>query len=232
MACGARRTYAFAVSVEVLADPGDRAELRAQRIIGARDRRRALLLTAQPALRVSAFVLVVAGSCAVLYGWGRPVNPLLIFACAVAVAIAAKLTRRVTPPRLSSAARAQATVREAWRVLRADADEARPYPRYAVWASEADDGTVGLWRITRPAGDEYALTATLLTSLHALDTAAAAEAMADARAAADRDEQAAMAELVASHAAESERALAVERDTAELEALRVEARGLARALRR
>jgi hypothetical protein len=41
-----------------------------------------------------------------------------------------------------------------------------------------------------------------------------------------------MAELVAWHAAESERALAAEQDTAELEALRVEARGLARALRR
>jgi hypothetical protein len=56
--------------------------------------------------------------------------------------------------------------------------------------------------------------------------------MADARAAADRDEQAAMAELVARHAAESERALTAERDTAELQALRIEARGLARALRR
>jgi hypothetical protein len=116
-------------------------------------------------------------------------------------------------------------------VLRVDADETRPYPRYAIWAAEADDGTVGLWRITRPAGDDYALTAALLTSLHALDTAAAAEAMADARAAADRDEQAAMAELVSRHAAESDQALTVERDTAELEALRVEARGLARALR-
>jgi hypothetical protein len=231
VARGARRTYAFPVSVELLADPGDRAELRAQRIVGARDRRRALLLTAQPALRVSAFVLVVAGSCAVLYGWGRPVNPLLIFACALAVASAAKLTRRATPPRLSQAARAQATVREAWRVLRVDADETRPYPRYAIWAAEADDGTVGLWRITRPPGDAYALTATLLTSLQALDTAAAAEAMADARAAADRDEQAAMAELVSRHAAASDRAVAVERDAAELEALRIEARGLARALR-
>jgi hypothetical protein len=226
------------VSLDVLADPGDRAELRAQRIIGARDRRRALLLTAQPALRVFAFALVVAGSCAVLYGWARPVNPLLIFACAVAVTGAAKVTRRVTPPRLSSAARAQATAREAWRVLRADADEARPYPRFAIWAAEADDGTVGLWRITRPAGDvrasdgEYALTATLLASLDALDTAAGAEAMADARAAADRDEQAAMAELLASHAAGADRALRDEQDTAELEALRIEARGLARALRR
>jgi hypothetical protein len=40
-----------------------------------------------------------------------------------------------------------------------------------------------------------------------------------------------MAELVSRHAAESHGALAVERDTAELEALRIEARGLARALR-
>ncbi len=207
-------------------------------MIGARDRRRALLLTAQPALRVVAFVLVVAGACVALYGWGRPLNPLLLFACAVVLTTAARLAGRVTPPRLSSAARAQATVREAWRLLRVDADEVRPYPRYAVWASEADDGTVGLWRVTRPAGDvlaadgQYALTATLLATLDALDTAAAVEAMADARAAADRDEQAAMAEQVAGYAAGSEHALRAERDTAEREALRIEARGLARALRR
>ena len=57
--------------------------------------------------------------------------------------------------------------------------------------------------------------------------------MADARAAADRDEQAAMAEArrVGMRPSRSG-ALAAERDTAELEALRVEARGLARALRR
>jgi hypothetical protein len=174
----------------------------------------------------------------VLYGWGRPVSPLLPFVAAGLLAGAAKLAGRVTPPALSSTARAQATVREAWRVLRADADDARPYPRHAVWVSETDDGTVGLWRLTRPAGEtlaadgRYAVTATQLCRLGALDTAEAAEAAAEARAAADRDEQDAMAEQVTAYAAAAERALRAEQDIAELTALRTEARGLARALRR
>jgi hypothetical protein len=49
---------------------------------------------------------------------------------------------------------------------------------------------VQLWRLTRPAGDDYVITATLLRSLDPLDTAAAAEAMADERIAAERDERA------------------------------------------
>ena len=226
------------MSVAVFVDPGERAERRAQRLIAARDRRRALLLTAQPAMRGLAFALVVAGACAVLYGWARPINPLLLFACAALLASAARLAGRMTPPALSSTARAEATVREAWRVLRADADDVRPYARHAVWACEADDGTVGLWRLTRPAGEtlaadgRYAVTATLLRSLGALDTAAAAEATAEARAAADRDEQVAMAEQVRAYAAAAERALRAEQGIAELDALRTEARGLARALRR
>ena len=194
----------------VAVDPGDLAEHRAQRRIGARDRRRALLVTAQPALRLLAFGLFVAGACGVLYGWARPLNPVLLLVVAVAVSGAARLAGRVTPASLSGRARAEATVREAWRVLRADADEPRPYPRHAVWATETDDGTVDLWRLTRPAGDAraddggYAVTATFLRSLDPLDTVAAAEAMADAQADAERDERA---------------------------ELRIEARGLARALR-
>jgi hypothetical protein len=237
VARGACATYAPQVSVAVLVDPGERAERRAQRLIAARDRRRALLLTARPAMRGLAFALVVAGACAALYGWARPISPLLLFACAAALTSAARLTGRMTPPALSSTARAHATVREAWRVLRPDADEARSYPRHAVWACEAGDGTVGLWRLTRAPGEalaadgRYAVTATLLCSLGALDTAAAAEATAEARAAADRDEQDAMAEQVGAYAAAAERALRAERDIAELDALRTEARGLARALR-
>jgi hypothetical protein len=196
-------------------DPGERAERRAQRTIAARDRRRAGLRAARWILRALAAGCVVAA----LY----PATPALaLLACAVVLACAAGTAGALTPPALGPRARAELTVREAWRALRPDADRAAAHPRHAVWAAESDDGTVRLWRLTRRAGQEraadggYLVRATPLCSLDPVDTAAAAAAMEDARADAARDEQAAL----------DERARP-QRDVA----LDIEARGLARALR-
>jgi hypothetical protein len=170
--------------VRTLAEP----EQRAQRAIAARERRRVLLLLAPRALHPAAWVLALAAAVAALQPWVLP--PVVLLVLAVAAETLARVTRAALPPALSDDDRALLTVREAWRELRADADVPRPYARHAVWVSEAGDGTVRLWRLTRPAGEDYAITATLLDTLNALDTAAAAEATADARIAAERDEDA------------------------------------------
>jgi hypothetical protein len=172
------------VSVRTVADP----EQRAQRLIAARERRRVLLLLAPRALHPAAWVLALAAAGAMLYDWVVP--PAVLLVLAVVAEVLARTTPRAAPTRLTDDDRALLTVREAWRELRADADVPRPYARHAVWVSEADDRTVQLWRLTRPAGEDYAITATLLDTLDALDTAAAAEATADARIAAERDEDA------------------------------------------
>jgi hypothetical protein len=196
-------------------DPGERAERRAQRIIGARDRRRALLRAARWILRALAAACVLAAL--------PPATPaLVLLACAVALACVAGAMGALVPAPLSARARAHLTVREAWRALRADADADRPYPRHAVYPAAADDGSVRLWRLTRAAGREpaadggYLVHATVLDSLDPLDTVAAATALEDARAAAARQEEAAIAE----HAA-------LQPDPAR----DIEAHGLARALR-
>ncbi|MEA2176714.1 MAG: hypothetical protein QOG77_11 [Solirubrobacteraceae bacterium] len=194
-------------------DPGALAERRAQRIIGGQARRRTLLRRAPRPLRVSAFLTAILCGCAVLYGWGAGLTaPVVLLVAAVVLACLAGQAERAAPAVLTGRARAELTVREAWRVLRADADEVVAYPRHAIWAAEAPDGTVQLWRLTRDAGvvpaadGDYAITATLLEGFDGRDTVGAAEAMADARGVAWRDEQDAMQ-------------------------LRIEADGLARALR-
>jgi hypothetical protein len=180
-------------------EPGALAERRAHRIIGGRDRRRALLLSASPSLKVAAFAAAVVCGCSVLLGWGPGLAvPLVLLVVAVVLAGLAAGAARAAPPALTTHARAQLTVREAWRSLRPDADVPAPYPRHAVWAAEAADGTVQLWRLTRAAGDvraadgDYAITARLLSRLDGRDTVAAAEALAEARGAAQDDEDGAV----------------------------------------
>jgi hypothetical protein len=196
-------------------DPGACAERRAQRIIAARDRRRAALRAGRWILRLLAAACVAAALV--------PTTPaLVLLACAVVLACAAGAAGALTPAVLGPRARAQITVREAWRAVRHDGDRPAGHERHAIWAAEADDGTVRLWRLTRRAGREraadggYLVHATPLCSLDARDTVAAAAAMEDARADAASDEQAA----VDAH----------ERPAAD-PALLIEARGLARALR-
>jgi hypothetical protein len=186
---GAQRTW----------DPGVLAERRAQRIISGRDRRRAALLSAPPLLKVFAFVAAVACACSILYGWGPGLGvPLALLVVAVVLAALAAGAERGAPPALTGQARAQLTVREAWRALRPDADAAASYPRHAIWAAETADGTVQLWRLTREPGEvraadgDYAITARLLSRLDARDTVAAAEALAEAREAAQDDEDGAV----------------------------------------
>jgi len=175
------------VSVRHSLDVGERAERRAQRLIAARDRRRAMLPTARQLLRVAAWALALAA--AGLSLGSSVLAPIALLVLAVLAAGLARAAGAVVPHRLTEHERAQLTVREVWRALRADGDVARPHARHAVWASETEDGAVQLWRLTRPAGDDYVITATLLRSLDPLDTAAAAEAMADERIAAERDER-------------------------------------------
>jgi hypothetical protein len=208
------------VGAEHTFDPGALAERRAHRIIDGQDRRRAVLRSAPPLLKVSAFVAAIACGCSILYGWGAGLAvPLALLVVAVVLAGLARGAERAAPPALTGRDRAQLTVREAWRAVRADADETAAYPRHAIWAAEAGDGTVQLWRLTRAAGAD-AIAATLVGELDARDTVVAAEALAEAREAAREDEEAAM-----------EQGLQRDLDAEKLAELHVEAAGLARALR-
>jgi hypothetical protein len=181
------------VSATAVLDP----EQRAQRVAVARERRRSVLRVTAPVLRAAGWLLLLASACSSLYVDGVAL-PGALLAAAVGSALAARRAGRAVPPPLTLDARAQLTVREAWRELRADADLPRPHPRHAVWVDAAGDGTVRLWRLTRSPGLEpaadggYAIHATVLAELEPDDTVAAAEALAVAQDAAERDERAAL----------------------------------------
>jgi hypothetical protein len=181
------------VSATAVLDP----EQRAQRVAVARERRRTVLRATRPLLRAGGWLLLLASACSSLYVDGV-VLPGGLLAAAAGAGIAARRAGRAVPPPLTLDARAQLTVREAWRALRADADLPRPHVRHAVWADAAGDGTVRLWRLTRAPGAEqaadggYAIHASMLAELEPGDTVAAAEALAVAREEAERDEVAAL----------------------------------------